>query len=324
MGTNGKISGVTSDFSYTITRPVNCPSGNAPISGVYQGYFWIKFNPPRKILENKMHLYFTEHNGKYLVSGAGTNRLGPYDLEGIYDPTTLDLTCIKKYHPAPPKPRQSESSSHDSRVARSVCLFSIIHSQTTTNDVPSTVTPAMQNCFRLHMKLMNHKGASPFLHPVDPVALHIPDYFSIIKNPMDFGTIYARLLDGSLATEAEYLALVHRVFDNAILYNKPSDDVAVMAHTLSDYFERERLHMSELVAVEGDANTITTRRRSIKRSAGVEAAGGGAMARQYALRKSGSVNGHVRANSELPGDVAPYQYNALEFVLSRLKEKKKV
>lgn len=87
MGTNGKISGVTSDFSYTITRPVNCPSGNAPISGVYQGYFWIKFNPPRKILENKMHLYFTEHNGKYLVSGAGTNRLGPYDLEGIYDPT---------------------------------------------------------------------------------------------------------------------------------------------------------------------------------------------------------------------------------------------
>ena len=135
---------------------------------------------------------------------------------------------------------------------------------------------------------------------------------------------YARLLDGSLATEAEYLALVHRVFDNAILYNKPSDDVAVMAHTLSDYFERERLHMSELVAVEGDANTITTRRRSIKRSAGVEAAGGGAMARQYALRKSGSVNGHVKANSELPGDVAPYQYNALEFVLSRLKEKKKV
>ena len=246
---------MTSDFSYTITRPVNCPSGNAPISGVYQGYFWIKFNPPRKILENKMHLYFTEHNGKYLVSGAGTNRLGPYDLEGIYDPTTLDLTCIKKYHPAPPKPRQSESSSHDSRVARSVCVFSIIHSQTTTNDVPSTVTPSMQNCFRLHMKLMNHKWASPFLHPVDPVALHIPDYFSIIKNPMDFGTIYARLLDGSLATEAEYLELVRRVFDNAILYNKPSDDVAVMAHTLSDYFERERLHMSELVAVEGDAET---------------------------------------------------------------------
>ena len=324
MGTNGKISGVTSDFSYTITRPVNCPSGNAPISGVYQGYFWIKFNPPRKILENKMHLYFTEHNGKYLVSGAGTNRLGPYDLEGIYDPTTLDLTCIKKYHPAPPKPRQSESSSHDGRVARSVCIFSII-------SFADHHKRRSLHCNSRHAELLPpaHEAdepqvGEPLPAPGRPRGAPHSRLFLHHQNPMDFGTIYARLLDGSLATEAEYLALVRRVFDNAILYNKPSDDVAVMAHTLSDYFERERLHMSELVAVEGDANTITTRRRSIKRSAGVEAAGGGAMARQYALRKSGSVNGHVKANSELPGDVAPYQYNALEFVLSRLKEKKKV
>ena len=126
MGTNGKINGITSDFSYTITRPVNAPSGNAPISGVYQGYFWIKLNPPRKILENKMHLYFTEHDGKYLVSGAGTNRLGSYDLEGVYDPSTLDLTCIKKYNTTLPKAKRadslSSSSIHDLHPSRSVRL----------------------------------------------------------------------------------------------------------------------------------------------------------------------------------------------------------
>lgn len=128
MGTNGKINGITSDFSYTITRPVNAPSGNAPISGVYQGYFWIKYNPPRKILENKMHLYFTEHDGKYLVSGAGTNRLGPYDLEGVYDPATLDLTCIKKYHTSPAKTKRADSlssgSTRDLHPPRSVHLLS--------------------------------------------------------------------------------------------------------------------------------------------------------------------------------------------------------
>ena len=59
----------------------------------------------------------------------------------------------------------------------------------------------MENCFRLHVKLMNHKWAGPFLHPVDPVALHIPDYFDIIKNPMDLGTIYSRLLSGALAMD---------------------------------------------------------------------------------------------------------------------------
>lgn len=72
---------------------------------------------------------------------------------------------------------------------------------------------------------MHHKWAGPFLQPVDPVALHIPDYFDIIKNPMDFGTIQGRFLDGSIHTEDEYLSLVRLVFDNAVLYNKATDDV---------------------------------------------------------------------------------------------------
>jgi len=33
------------------------------------------------------------------------------------------------------------------------------------------------------------KGAYIFHNPVDPIALKIEDYFSIIKKPMDFGTI---------------------------------------------------------------------------------------------------------------------------------------
>ena len=73
---------------------------------------------------------------------------------------------------------------------------------------------------------MHHKWAGPFLQPVDPVALHIPDYFDIIKNPMDFGTIQGRFLDGSIHTEDEYLSLVRLVFDNAVLYNKATDDVS--------------------------------------------------------------------------------------------------
>ena len=181
----------------------------------------------------------------------------------------------------------------------------------------------MENCFRLHVKLMNHKWAGPFLHPVDPVALHIPDYFDIIKNPMDLGTIYSRLLSGALATESEYLTLTRRVFDNAILYNKAQDDVAIMAKTLSDYFEREYAHMNEMVMLEsGDVNTITTRRRSFKRSVGYESGGGTLAVRPYALRKSGSVDSHVKVVSNLPADVLPYQYNALEYVLNRFNEKR--
>lgn len=37
--------------------------------------------------------------------------------------------------------------------------------------------------------LWKFKDAEIFHKPVNPVELHIPDYFDIIKNPMDYSTI---------------------------------------------------------------------------------------------------------------------------------------
>eukprot|EP00965_Chrysotila_dentata_P157655 5208186-Pleurochrysis_carterae.AAC.2 len=45
-----------------------------------------------------------------------------------------------------------------------------------------------EQCVVILDSLMSVKIAIPFLQPVDPVALQLPDYFSIIKNPMDLGT----------------------------------------------------------------------------------------------------------------------------------------
>ncbi len=41
--------------------------------------------------------------------------------------------------------------------------------------------------------MWKHNQAWPFLTPVDTVKLNIPDYFMIIKRPMDLGTIKKRL-----------------------------------------------------------------------------------------------------------------------------------
>ncbi len=38
---------------------------------------------------------------------------------------------------------------------------------------------------RVMRKLMRRKSAWPFLEPVDPVALNIPDYPDVVKHPMD-------------------------------------------------------------------------------------------------------------------------------------------
>lgn len=48
---------------------------------------------------------------------------------------------------------------------------------------------AFPDCVKMLNTLMNNKSAAPFLQPVDPIALGIPDYPTIITRPMDLSTI---------------------------------------------------------------------------------------------------------------------------------------
>ena len=45
-----------------------------------------------------MHVQFTEKEGKYIVSGSGSNRFGQYDLSGFFDPSTQEMACTRIYH----------------------------------------------------------------------------------------------------------------------------------------------------------------------------------------------------------------------------------
>ena len=62
---------------------------------------------------------------------------------------------------------------------------------------------------------------------MDYVALGIPDYPDIVKNPMDFGTILTNIENRVIQTREDFAANVRLVFSNAFLYNKPTDDVYV-------------------------------------------------------------------------------------------------
>jgi hypothetical protein len=61
-----------------------------------------------------------------------------------------------------------------------------------------------------------------FNKPVDPLADGCPDYFEIIKNPMDFGTIKERLDSNFYLFANQFKADVELVFYNCFLYN-PDD-----------------------------------------------------------------------------------------------------
>lgn len=104
--------------------------------------------------------------------------------------------------------------------------------------VPSRSNAAlMKQCENLLKKLLSHHNAGVFNKPVDVVKLNIPDYFTVIKHPMDLGTIKKRLTSGAYSSPLEFLADVRLTFSNALTYNPPGNIVNVMADEMSKFFE---------------------------------------------------------------------------------------
>ena len=54
------------------------------------------------------------------------------------------------------------------------------------------------------------------MQPVDPAELNLPDYFEIIKNPMDLGTIKKKVENNGYKLISEFGADVRLTSANAI------------------------------------------------------------------------------------------------------------
>lgn len=77
----------------------------------------------------------------------------------------------------------------------------------------------------------------PFLQPVDPVALGIPHYFDVIKNPMDLSTIDKKLQSQSYATAQEYIEDVRLMLNNCFTFNPVGHLVYDMGKRVEKVFE---------------------------------------------------------------------------------------
>ncbi|XP_054151109.1 bromodomain-containing protein 2-like, partial [Melozone crissalis] len=102
---------------------------------------------------------------------------------------------------------------------------------------PGRVTNQLQYLHKVVMKaLWKHQFAWPFRQPVDAVKLGLPDYHKIIKQPMDMGTIKRRLENNYYWGAAECMQDFNTMFTNCYIYNKPTDDIVLMAQTLEKLF----------------------------------------------------------------------------------------
>ncbi|NXV79492.1 BRDT protein, partial [Atlantisia rogersi] len=98
-------------------------------------------------------------------------------------------------------------------------------------------TNQLQYLQRVVMKAMwRHNFSWPFHQPVDAAALNLPDYYSIIKKPMDLSTIKKRLEHNYYSKAAECIEDLKTMFLNCYIYNKPGDDIVFMAQELEKVF----------------------------------------------------------------------------------------
>ncbi|XP_026152658.1 bromodomain-containing protein 3-like isoform X2 [Mastacembelus armatus] len=93
--------------------------------------------------------------------------------------------------------------------------------------------------------LWRHQFAWPFHQPVDAVTLGLPDYHTIITSPMDLGTIKKRLENNYYWSSSECMQDFNTMFTNCYIYNKPTDDIVLMALALEKIFLQKVAQMPQ-------------------------------------------------------------------------------
>lgn len=86
-------------------------------------------------------------------------------------------------------------------------------------------------------EVIRHKDAWAFTRPV--LKSEVPDYHTIIKRPMDFGTIRHKLNVLDYRNTSEVLADALLVFENCDMYNQPDTDVYKSGVRLRKFFDKK-------------------------------------------------------------------------------------
>uniref|UniRef100_A0A673MKV3 Nucleosome-remodeling factor subunit BPTF-like n=1 Tax=Sinocyclocheilus rhinocerous TaxID=307959 RepID=A0A673MKV3_9TELE len=107
-----------------------------------------------------------------------------------------------------------------------------------TEDAMTVLTPLTDKDYeglkRILRSLQSHKMAWPFLEPVDPN--DAPDYYGIIKEPMDLSTMEERLQNRFYSKLTEFVADMTKIFDNCRYYNPSDSPFYQCAEFLESFF----------------------------------------------------------------------------------------
>lgn len=101
-------------------------------------------------------------------------------------------------------------------------------------------------------EMLNHPLAKPFSSPVDPLAW--PDYYTVVHDPIDLGTIQKQLHAGVYDSLEALAADVERVWENCNIYNGGvREEVCDMARQLKGIFDLKVARLQTKSAASRDS-----------------------------------------------------------------------
>ena len=119
-----------------------------------------------------------------------------------------------------------------------------ISTQVATEPVSLTAEKEMEYCRDLITRMFKGPGfwtrlVGPFKNPVDPTIDNVPNYFDVVKRPMDLRTIQAKMNRNEYATGAEFEADIRQIFQNCYEYWTQDDPIFKNCVDFENYFNTQ-------------------------------------------------------------------------------------
>ncbi|KAK8894180.1 transcription initiation at TATA-containing promoter protein [Tritrichomonas musculus] len=92
-------------------------------------------------------------------------------------------------------------------------------------------------CLSILDTLQSYAISKMFAQPVDPVRDNVPNYFDIVKKPMDLGTVRKKLMNNEYKSVAEFKEDMELIWKNSLLVNSKTSILRLITTDMQEKYQ---------------------------------------------------------------------------------------